>query len=196
MGTWPGGNLNDHGMTYEDNRLESEAQIDPLYDVEQGFPWQEIFTAMDGPEDPPANDLDAARFVRALRVIFSFVTAPVKTNRASAYEKQRQVANRTAAVVYVVSPDIVDGISAAEIGRRLGTNREAISSEACEFTRMFGIRSRRQAQGRNGLHAETLRPANREPLSDILPTAALMECLDALAKAPPEPTGAQQEVSL
>jgi hypothetical protein len=140
--------------------------------------WESIFFDLDG-ECASHRDEVFRHAAMALGRLLAWQVEPFKDSRTSSDEKAQLIMRRTLAAAWVTTPDALGGISAAEVGRRLGVNREAISKHTSEFSRRFGVVSRAQSHGRSGAHIGTLRPI---PTCDKPPDSAMRKELDRAAK--------------
>jgi len=112
----------------------------------------------------------------ALNRIFQWVVGGVKARKADSFlaseshcrpdsldkailDIEKAIARRFISLAWVVSPQIFDGASLAELSRRLGISKPVLSIPAAEFSRAFGITNRSQAHGHGGGHAERLKVA-------------------------------------
>jgi hypothetical protein len=72
-----------------------------------------------------------------------FLRAPDEDGLAPAHVRQirlaRVMAVRLLAVIFILAPEMVDGISETEIARRMGVTRALVSHYVTEFSKRFGV---------------------------------------------------------
>lgn len=91
----------------------------------------------------PIDDLTDSELIEiaseGLRDILDYIAGP-----DGAHVHPIATTRRLMAVLWVVRPDLVGGMSQSELAVSLGVTRSAISKMACEFSDLFNFRTSRQ----------------------------------------------------
>lgn len=126
-------------------------RIDPLHEGNTDFDWSKIYASLDGEiNEPTTTAMDDIFARRAVLKMSSLVVALIfdwllQVN-LQGDRLVKAVGVRACAAAWVIDPEHFDGASLTKLAKRLGySSHAAISPEAADFSRRFGITNHFQA---------------------------------------------------
>ena len=130
--------------SFDPSQKEADPRLDPLAPpTHEDFNWEALFALCDGTAELPEPDRE--KLCMALHEVFRFVVL--------SGGKIQAIGQRAVALSWVVSPDLWNGKSAAEVARYLGCPVQRLHVATGQARRRFGIANPGQR------HAGNFKPA-------------------------------------
>ena len=140
-------------------------RLDPVDGRNEDFDWQGLERMLGEDAPLPAGQPDFTLLAETLTRLFAYLLE----GRAASRHMDRTIGRRAIAMIWVLRPDLIEGTpSLARIARKIGKTRAALSKQASEFSRAFGLTSRSQARAWNRkpaprVNGESLHDPGRPP---------------------------------
>jgi hypothetical protein len=147
------GALRDEFKTSHKKGVSNEIgiRIDPLHAGNPGFDFETIFASLDGETDEPTtnamvNDSDRQAALKLSARLLSVLLDWLLAVNLADQRALKSIGVRAVAMAWVINPERFEGASLTTLAKRLGYGSgAAISPEAAEFSRRFGISNHFQA---------------------------------------------------
>lgn len=107
------------------------------------FDWQALLESAGEFED--CTPAEAERFAQALRRLLMFIHTGIRMRPGA----DRAIGRRVLAVLWVLLPGDLDGVSMSHLAKSIGTTPGKLAAVAGEFSREFGVRSHGQSHAGN-----------------------------------------------
>lgn len=132
--------------------------LDPVDGRREDFDWKALERLLGEDAQVAETKPDFALLAETLNRLFAYLL----DGRAASQHMDRTIGRRVIAMIWVVRPDIIEGSpSLARIARTLGQSRAALSRQAAQFTRSFGLVSRGQVHGWNRKPTKSRKPTDK-----------------------------------
>jgi hypothetical protein len=148
----------DYGLLPHVAALRDELEddvIDPLVKGNSGFDFETVFTNLDGEADEPHrnamadDDIRQAASKMSARMLSLILDWLLNVNLQQ-HGALKSIGVRTVTMAWVIDPKRFEGASLTGLAKSLGYGSAmAISPEAAEFSRRFGITNKFQAHAPN-----------------------------------------------